>query len=105
MCANSEGSGETVQMRRLVWAFAGRLCDKYHNLMSWLKWTEKLGYYFAPRQNFLMFSPCLESWTSKTIHQKHALPNGVKYLRLATESFNLKQTDKETPVSSVLPYF
>ena len=29
MCANSEGSGET-------WAFTGRLCDKYHNLMSWL---------------------------------------------------------------------
>ena len=23
-------------MRRLTWAFAGRLCDKYHNLMSWL---------------------------------------------------------------------
>ena len=29
MCANSEGSG-------LAWAFAGRLCDKYLNLMSWL---------------------------------------------------------------------
>ena len=36
MCANSEGSGETAQMRRLTWAFAGRPCDKYHNLMSWL---------------------------------------------------------------------
>ena len=23
-------------MRRLAWAFAGRLCGKYHNLMSWL---------------------------------------------------------------------
>ena len=34
MCANSEGSGETAPMRRLAWAFAGRLCDKYHNLMS-----------------------------------------------------------------------
>ena len=39
MYANSEGSGETAQ---LAWAFAGRicdmrrLCDKYHNLMSWL---------------------------------------------------------------------
>ena len=29
LCANSEGSGETVQMRRLAWAFAGPLCDKY----------------------------------------------------------------------------
>ena len=37
MCANSEGPGETAQMCRLAWAFAGRLCDKYHNLMSWLK--------------------------------------------------------------------
>ena len=34
MCANSEGSGETARMRRLAWAFAGRLCDKYHNLMN-----------------------------------------------------------------------
>ena len=26
-----------ARMRRLTWAFAGRLCDKYHNLISWLK--------------------------------------------------------------------
>ena len=31
MCANSEGSGETARMHRFAWAFAGRLCDKYHN--------------------------------------------------------------------------
>ena len=36
LSVNSEGSSETVQMRMLAWAFAGRLCDKYHNLMSWL---------------------------------------------------------------------
>ena len=36
-CANSEGSGETAGMHRLVWAFASRLCDKYYNLMNWLK--------------------------------------------------------------------
>ena len=36
MCANSEGSGDIARMRRLAWAFAGRPCDKYHNLMSWL---------------------------------------------------------------------
>ena len=35
MCANNDGSGETARMRRLSWAFAGRLRDKYHNLMSW----------------------------------------------------------------------
>ena len=37
MCVNSEGSGETVWMRSLAWALTIRLCDKYHNLMSWLK--------------------------------------------------------------------
>ena len=36
MCANSEGSGETARMRKLAWSFAGRLCGKYHKLMSWL---------------------------------------------------------------------
>ena len=36
MCANSEGSGETAQMRSLTWAFAVRLCNKYYNLMRWL---------------------------------------------------------------------
>ena len=36
LCANSEGSGKTAQMRKLAWAFAGCLCDKYHSLMSWL---------------------------------------------------------------------
>ena len=33
--------GETVRMCRLTWAFAGRLRDKYHNLMSWLKCLTK----------------------------------------------------------------
>ena len=36
MCKNSEYSGEIARMRRLAWAFAGRLCDKCHDLMSWL---------------------------------------------------------------------
>ena len=40
MCANSKGPGETARMRRLTWAFAGRLCDKSHNLMSWLSFIE-----------------------------------------------------------------
>ena len=36
MCTNSEGSGETARMRRIAWALAGRLCDKYHNLLCWV---------------------------------------------------------------------
>ena len=37
MCANSEGSGDPARMPKFAWAFAGRLYDKYHNLLSWLK--------------------------------------------------------------------
>ena len=40
-CTNSEGSGKTARMRRLAWAFAGRLFDKYHNLMNWLIWFDR----------------------------------------------------------------
>ena len=36
MFANSEGSSVTARLRRPDQAFAGHLCDKYHNLMSWL---------------------------------------------------------------------
>ena len=36
MCANNEGSGEIARKRRLAWAIADRLCEKDHNLMSWL---------------------------------------------------------------------
>ena len=32
MCVNSEGSRETVRMRRLTWAFDGRLCG---TIISW----------------------------------------------------------------------
>ena len=49
MYANSEGSGKTAWMRRLIWAFAGRPFDKYHNLMSWLN--------FYCRQNLSPLSP------------------------------------------------
>ena len=34
MYANSEGPGETARMRRLAWAFAGRLYDEYHELAT-----------------------------------------------------------------------
>ena len=39
MCANSEGSDKTAWMRKLAWALAGHLCDKYQNLKSWLNCT------------------------------------------------------------------
>ena len=42
MCANNEGSGETARLRRLAWVFAVRLCDMYHNLMSWLNYITKV---------------------------------------------------------------
>ena len=34
--ANCKGSGETAWMLRLAWAFAVRICDKYHFHVSWL---------------------------------------------------------------------
>ena len=37
LCVNNEGSGQTAWMRRPAWALAGRLYDKYQNLMSRLK--------------------------------------------------------------------
>ena len=37
MWAYSEGSGETVWMRRLTWAFAVCICDKYPFHMGWVK--------------------------------------------------------------------
>ena len=36
MCVNGEGSGETARMHSLALAFAARLCNKVHKLMSWL---------------------------------------------------------------------
>ena len=33
--ARSEHSGETARMRRLVWALAVRICDKYQNILTW----------------------------------------------------------------------
>ena len=50
MCANSENSGETARMRRLAWALAGHLCDKYRNLMSWLKYL-----FYSASQNDEVF--------------------------------------------------
>ena len=37
--ANSKGSGKTAWMRRLTWAFAVGLCDKYPFLLNWLIFT------------------------------------------------------------------
>ena len=39
MCAKCEGSGETAQdaQARLSHRWDSRLCDKYQNLLSWLK--------------------------------------------------------------------
>ena len=39
--ANSKGSGETTLMRRLAWAFVGRLCN-----MNLAYWSDKQAYFF-----------------------------------------------------------
>ena len=42
MCANSEGSGETARMRRLAWAFAGRLWDSLvaYGIITIISWAD-----------------------------------------------------------------
>ena len=34
LAVKPEGADDFPQMHRLVWAFAARLCDRYHNLMN-----------------------------------------------------------------------
>ena len=41
MYMNRKGSGETALMRRLDWAVAGRLYDKYPFVMCWHIYTFK----------------------------------------------------------------
>ena len=36
LAVKPEGADDFPQMHRLVWAFAARMCDRYHNLMNWL---------------------------------------------------------------------
>ena len=43
--ANSEGSCETAWMQRFAWAFAGRLCDKDRNFMSWINSSHLVCYH------------------------------------------------------------
>ena len=37
LCLRTVKALARLWMRRLAWAFAGQLCDKHHNLMSWLR--------------------------------------------------------------------
>ena len=76
MCANSEGSGETARMRRLTWAFGGRLCDKYQNLMCCLKC-----HFQNPLNN--MDSPYLGQQQNLNHYWRPSLPrHGISYVRL-----------------------
>ena len=86
MCLNSEGFGESERMHRLVWAFTGRLCDKYHNLMSWLL----LHYFWGPS-----YPNCYsESKTYRLYREMHLL-----------WSFGPKSCSNETCYKEVKVYF
>ena len=43
LCMRTAKALVRLWMGRLAWAFAGRLCAKYHNLMSWLIWWMNVG--------------------------------------------------------------
>ena len=57
MCVNNEGTGKTAQMLRVAWAFAGRLCDKYHNLVHWLNCIVPLFH-----QKIISYTPNSPNW-------------------------------------------
>ena len=75
MCANSEGSVETARMRSLDWAFAVRLCDKYHFLTSWLFWcylirhSNNLKYLLLTFDNLSQILHELHEWSFFTIYE------------------------------------
>ena len=56
------------RMRRLAWAFAGRLCDQYHNLMSWLNWMTNEEHVYAS-----VGDPCGRVITGLTSSSDHML--------------------------------
>ena len=60
LCANSEGFGETS----LTWAYAVRLCDKYHNLMSWLIYLGYTRFFVSECSSEVTEHDNGESWTS-----------------------------------------
>ena len=71
MCANSDDSGETA---RIAWAFAVRLCDKYHNLMSWLIFWGNGGVqmYRTTRKNII----------KRTVYKTNEIINTTSFSRL-----------------------
>ena len=81
MCANSEGSNETTRMRRLAWAFAGRL---------WENWTENaplLLHLVRPRFTFVqiylrMYSRSHAHFHRSAIHMRkiHIYVNLLTYV-------------------------
>ena len=78
MCANSDSSGETARTCRLAWAFASRLCDKYHNLMSWWAGSVTL----SPVSFQIMLRPLFTAVTvlsAASMPHASPLPGGKQY--------------------------
>ena len=74
MCANSEGSGKIVRMCRLAWAFPGGICDKYHNLMSWLIYDAVLNkfYYYKMYSSVILST---KKYSKKVLWSLTPLPS------------------------------
>ena len=86
---NSEGSGETARMCNLAWAFASRLCDKYHNLMSWLTkaWRQQ--------QNDMHVQRRLRSAWAPTQSDQSSLAIWKKFGSLATYRYKAPSEDSD----------
>ena len=66
MWATSKGCGDAARMWRLAWAFASRLCDKYHNIMSWLicnLHTWYMGIYASDKEPYVLLR-----WVAANTH-------------------------------------
>ena len=62
-------------MRRLVWAFAARICDRYHNLMNWLiSWKYRSSRPRIMIQSNYILSMCVCACTISVILNSQDLP-------------------------------
>ena len=70
-----------ARLRRLAWVFAGRLCDKCHNLMSWLKCPLGLHHISIRQRIFLLTTENLSAIQEATCI---CLINLLCYVRCTT---------------------
>ena len=111
MCTDSEGSGETEHRCRLALAFAGCLCDKYHNLMSWLIYNMEIIFIPFPFHLFCKLSAPNEAQTSLynkviSVLRKHFSPvQGKRTSEFSIVWSTIRQTGMGSHPAGAQPFF